>query len=271
MDESTDTYAHNDEASDVDVSELSPAEPDGDGEFRSVRKEHLVGVLESLIFVSDKPLTIAALSKLSQAPSADVRDGVAQISEHYRGRGIELVEVANGYQFRSALANAPFVRDLVGGKPTKLSRAQIETLAIVAYRQPVTRPEVDEIRGVDCGAALKVLLERELIKVIGRKEEPGRPLLYGTTTAFLELFSLKSLRDLPTLKEFTDLTPESRVLFERNMGAPLNEADEDSANVESESDGEGKVEGVDEVEGELTETGSHAPEEPASDEMDTSP
>jgi segregation and condensation protein B len=100
-----------------------------------------------------------------------------------------------------------------------MTRAQVETLAIIAYRQPLTRPEVDEIRGVDSGATMKMLLERELIKILGKKDEPGRPLLYGTTPAFLEFFGLKSLKDLPPLREFTELSEESRRVYEEEMGA----------------------------------------------------
>src|SRR5690606_26780750 len=118
----------------------------------------------------------------------DVVRLLAELSEEYAGRGIELCELAGGYQFRSAAANAPFVREIVEAKPVRLSRAQLETLAIAAYRQPLTRPELEEIRGVDSGSALKVLLERGLVKILGRKDEVGRPLLYGTTPLFLEFF-----------------------------------------------------------------------------------
>jgi segregation and condensation protein B len=102
------------------------------------------------------------------------------------------------------------VRELLQAKPVRLSRAQVETLAIVAYRQPITRPEIDEVRGVDTGSALKILLERDLVRTIGRREEPGRPLLYGTSRFFLEFFGLRSLRDLPMLREYTELSEESQ-------------------------------------------------------------
>ncbi len=105
--------------------------------------------------------------------------------------------------------NAHWVRQLLAGRPVKLSRAQLETLAIIAYRQPITRPEVDEIRGVDSGGTVKALLDRGLIRVLGKKEEPGRPMLYGTTKEFLEFFNLKDLKDLPTLREFYELNEES--------------------------------------------------------------
>ena len=100
-------------------------------------------------------------------------------------------------------------------KPQRLTRAALETLAIVAYRQPVTRPEVEDIRGVDCGAVLKALLERRLIKILGKKEEPGRPILYGTTREFLEFFALKDLASLPTLREFHELSEEHREIVEK--------------------------------------------------------
>ena len=106
----------------------------------------------------------------------------------------------------------------------RLTRAQVETLAIVAYRQPVTRPEVDDIRGVDSGATLKLLLERDLLRILGKKDEPGRPILYGTTTQFLEFFGLKSLKDLPTLREFTELSDESLRVAEAELSEVLPDA-----------------------------------------------
>jgi segregation and condensation protein B len=97
----------------------------------------------------------------------------------------------------------------------------VETLAIIAYRQPITRPEVDDIRGVDSGPVLKLLLERDLVRILGKKDEPGRPLLYGSTTVFLEFFGLRSLKDLPTLEEFTELSEDSRRVVERELGEVL--------------------------------------------------
>jgi segregation and condensation protein B len=105
-------------------------------------------------------------------------------------------------------------------KPQRLTRAALETLAIIAYRQPVTRPEIEEIRGVDCGAVVKALLERKLIKILGKKEEPGRPMLYGTTREFLEFFALKDLASLPTLREFHELSEEHRDIVEKEAPPP---------------------------------------------------
>lgn len=186
---------------------------------RSISEMHLKSVVESLIFASDKPLTPADLAKITKAEGSEIRPLLHELRNEYRSRGIHLEELAGGWQFRSSPANAPFVRELLQAKPIKLSRAQVETLAIVAYRQPVTRPEIDEIRGVDSGAALKLLLERDLLRIMGRKEEAGRPVLYGTSSGFLSFFGLKSLRDLPTLREFTELTAESEAQLVASIAA----------------------------------------------------
>lgn len=175
-------------------------------------------VIESLVFVSDRVITAQQIARIVKTKLAEVRELLEELVGEYSGRGIELVEVAGGYQFRSAPASAPFVRDFVAQRPVRLTRAQVETLALVAYRQPITRPEIDDVRGVDSGSALKVLLERGLLKILGRKDEPGRPLLYGSTPHFLEFFGMKSMQDLPTLREFTDLTDEHRELFKRKTG-----------------------------------------------------
>ena len=195
---------------------------------RSVSEIHLKGILESLIFVSDKPITASELAKVARADLRDVKRLLDEVREEYRPRGVQLDEIAGGWQFRSAAANAPFVRELLQARPVRLTRAQVETLAIIAYRQPITRPEVDDIRGVDSGSAVKVLLERDLIRILGRKEDVGRPVLYGTSGAFLEFFGLKSLRDLPTLREFTELTPESEATLVRELGDEQTEATGDA-------------------------------------------
>ena len=183
--------------------------------------DHLKSILESIIFVADKPISERKLASIARARVLEIRAPLGRLMAEYAGRGIELVQVGGGYQFRSATKNASFVRTYVAPKPVRLSRAQLEALSIVAYRQPVTRPEIDEIRGVDSGSALRILAERSLLKILGRKDEPGRPLLYGTSPDFLEFFGLNSLTDLPTLQEFAELSDESRALFERRMGEPL--------------------------------------------------
>jgi len=187
----------------------------------AVSDKHLETVIESLLFVADHPLPANRVARLARTSTKEAQRIIALLAAHYEGRGIELVEVAGGFQFRSAPSSAPFVRDLVAKKPVRLTRAQIETLSITAYRQPITRPEIDEIRGVDSGSAIKVLVEKSLLKILGRKDEPGRPLLYGTTSYFLEFFGLPSLAELPTLREHAELSDESRQLFERRMGESI--------------------------------------------------
>jgi segregation and condensation protein B len=134
--------------------------------------------------------------------------------------GIVLTEVAGGWQFRTDPDSGEFVRRFLRVKPHRLTRAALETLAIIAYRQPVTRPEIEDVRGVDSGAVVKALLERRLIKILGKKDEIGRPILYGTTREFLEFFALKDLSALPTLREFHELSEEHRTLVDREAPAP---------------------------------------------------
>jgi segregation and condensation protein B len=196
-------------------------EDDADVEIEQARelsRAHLVGLIEALVFASDKPMRAIEIARLASAPVKQVRQLLGEMKETYGGRGFVLDEIAGGWLFRTNVQFAPFVREVTAGRPVRLSRAQVETLAIVAYRQPVTRPEVDDIRGVDSGATLKLLLERDLVRIMGKKDEPGRPILYGTTTEFLAFFGLKSLKDLPTLKEFTELSDESRAVAEAELG-----------------------------------------------------
>lgn len=190
---------------------------------RSITERHLKTVIESLVFVAEKPITVQELTRVARAEAREVRRLLHELREEYQPRGLQLDEIAGAWQFRSSVANAPFVRELLQARPVRLTRAQVETLSIVAYRQPITRPEVDEIRGVDSGSALKVLLERELVRTIGRREEPGRPLLYGTTSHFLEFFGLRALKDLPMLREYTELSPESEATLNERLAEAAGE------------------------------------------------
>lgn len=173
-------------------------------------------VCESLLFVADRPLGEKAIQEITGLKPARIRAAMDAIGGAFRegASGIVLHEVASGWQLRTCSTNRDDVRRMLQVKPHRLTRASLETMSIVAYRQPVTRPEVEEIRGVDCGAILKSLLERGLVQVLGKKEEPGRPLLYGTTRAFLEFFDLKDLASLPTLREFQELSEEHHQIVE---------------------------------------------------------
>ena len=174
--------------------------------------------IEAMLFVSDKPITLKELSKGLQLDKKRTLELLSELRVEYENRGIRIDEVADGYAFRTHPSIAEYVRNFLEQRPVKLSRAQLETLSIVAYRQPITRPEVDDIRGVDCGPVLKGLLERDLVRILGKKDEPGRPMLYGTTPAFLELFGLKSLQELPTLREFAELNEDSKRKYEEEIG-----------------------------------------------------
>jgi segregation and condensation protein B len=168
--------------------------------------------------VSDQPLSVNDIAKAAGRADRKLVKALAdELRQDYGRRGIHLDEVAGGLIFRTNPAYGPFIRDAAAKKPVRMTRAQLETLSIIAYRQPLTRPEVDEVRGVDSGPVMKMLLERDLIKILGKKDEPGRPLLYGTTHAFLEFFGLKALKDLPSLREFTELSDDSRRTFDREM------------------------------------------------------
>ncbi|HEX9306291.1 MAG TPA: SMC-Scp complex subunit ScpB [Anaeromyxobacter sp.] len=174
-------------------------------------------VVETLLFLAERPLALEDMRQATGIEVARVEKALDQISGHHRDgiSGIVLHEVAGGWQLRTSPDNSDFARRFLRVKPQRLTRAALETLAIIAYRQPVTRPEIEEIRGVDCGAVVKALLERRLVKILGKKEEPGRPILYGTTREFLEFFSLKDLASLPTLREFHELSEEHRDIVEK--------------------------------------------------------
>ena len=165
-------------------------------------------IVESILFVADTPLSFDRLATILEEFDRDeIRRAIDAISSdcNAQKRGIELVLVAGGYQFRSRPEYADYIRRLKKVKPVRFSPSALETLAIVAYRQPVTRGEVEYLRGVDSGGILKSLLDRKLIKIIGKKDIPGKPLIYGTTREFMETFNLKDLASLPTLREIEEL------------------------------------------------------------------
>ncbi len=181
--------------------------------------EQLKQLVEALVFASDKPMTLLRLRQLTRISDVKkLETTLAELAADYADRGLVLQQVSGGYQFRTRTEWSGWVQQLIAGRPVRLSRAQLETLAIVAYRQPITRPEIDDIRGVDSSATLKLLIDRELIRILGKKEEVGRPMLYGTTKEFLDFFSLGDLRELPTLREYSELTDESRQVITDRLG-----------------------------------------------------
>ncbi len=169
-------------------------------------------VVEALVFISETPVGIDQIREvLGDVPKKDLQRMIGEMVEDYNRapRGFNLIEVGNGYQFRTRPEYAEWVKKLKKIKPFSLSQPSLETLAIVAYKQPILRTEIEKIRGVDSGGVLRTLLERKLIKILGKKDVPGKPLVYGTSKRFLEMFSLKDLSSLPTLKDLSGLGPPS--------------------------------------------------------------
>ena len=166
-------------------------------------------VIEALLFSTAKPLTVSEIRKVLQGDSAkEIERLVLELKEEYRrqGRSFELVEIAGGWEIATRKEFAPWLARLEQQKKLRqASHSALETLAILAYKQPVTRAEIEELRGVDISAVLSTLLERGFIKITGKKEVPGRPFLYGTTEKFLEHFGLKSLTELPPVGEIKTL------------------------------------------------------------------
>ncbi|HXG52268.1 MAG TPA: SMC-Scp complex subunit ScpB [candidate division Zixibacteria bacterium] len=179
-----------------------------------MEREELKSILESLLFVADGPVTLQRLAEaLDGVDGGAIRAALEELAAELEGgrRGIRLVEVAGGYQLRTPRVNADWVKKFLRGRPARMSRATLETLAIIAYRQPITKAEIEAIRGVDVDGVIATLLERGLIRAIARKDVPGRPFLYGTTQEFLELFNLKDLSQLPALKELEEIAPPEGV------------------------------------------------------------
>ena len=183
-----------------------------------MEEARLKSILESLLFAAGEPVSIARLAAVfDDVPRAALQKTLTAMAAAYaaENRGIAIEEVAGGYQLRTPKEHAAYVRKLLAARPPRLSRPLMETAAIIAYRQPITRPEIEQLRGVDCGGVLETLLEKRLVKIAGRKDAPGRPIIYETTDEFLELFGLKDLEALPDLSEFREI---ERAVEEANTG-----------------------------------------------------
>lgn len=190
--------------------------------------ELLKKIIEGALFASGQPLNIEQLGFLfdeaDRPDSALMRATLESLMQDYAGRGIELKEVASGFRFQVRQETGPWVSRLWEEKPTRYSRALLETLALIAYRQPITRSEIEEIRGVSVSShIIKTLIERDWIRVAGHRDVPGRPALFATTREFLDSFNLKTLAELPSLSEIRDLekiNEELEFLEAQEMGQP---------------------------------------------------
>jgi segregation and condensation protein B len=178
-------------------------------------------IIEALLFASNKAMSVKQLQQifpeLEQPEADDIQSAIEQLIDDYAHRAIELKKVASGYRFQVKADVSPWVGRLFEEKPPKYSRALLETLAIIVYRQPVTRGDIEDIRGVSVSSnIIKTLMEREWVRIVAHKEIPGRPALFGTTKQFLDYFNLSALSELPTLQEMADLSalaePDQQVL-----------------------------------------------------------
>lgn len=185
-------------------------------------------IVEALILASAEPVPAARLADIVPGlKPKQTREIVDELNAEYESgeRAFEIWEVAGGYQLRTRAGYAGWIKQLHTDRPLRLSRAALETLSVIAYKQPVTRAEIEHIRGVDAGAVLRSLLERRLVRVAGHREVPGRPMLYGTTRRFLEVFGLGRLEDLPTLREIEELAPREDGDEPEAAGAPAETAE----------------------------------------------
>ena len=199
-------------AADAEELEESPVEAEDDATeltgSSTLSPAELAAVIEALVFVADEPLTVKTVTEVLKVGSDGVQAAMASLAEEFNARngGLHLREIAGGWQFATRPEHHEYVRAFLKSRPSaKLSLASLETLAVIAYKQPITVPEILEIRGVQSPSAIKTLLDKRLIVAKGRKETVGRPMMYGTSKEFLIQFGLKDLTELPSIEDFEDL------------------------------------------------------------------
>jgi segregation and condensation protein B len=181
-----------------------PMDAEQEPEIPDVDLERAASILESLLLVSSDPLSIDKARQILGDITREQFDEVHRILQAKfpaESSGVLVETVAKGLQFRTNPANQEHIRKLFDVKPPRFSRAALETVAIIAYKQPLTRQEIEQIRGVDCAGSLRTLMERRLVRVVGKKDVPGKPFLFGTSREFMEVFSLGSLSELPSMRE----------------------------------------------------------------------
>jgi segregation and condensation protein B len=177
-------------------------------------------ILESLLFSTETPMRLEKLNEIfPDTQLKDLREIMSELKEDYNtlNRSFAIREVANGFQFYTKTEYSPWIKKFKKIRPGRLSPATLETIAIIAYKQPITRAEIEDVRGVDAGGILRALLEKSLIKIIGKKDVPGKPLIYSTTPKFLTMFGLKGLKDLPTLEDISQVDASILPLFSQKL------------------------------------------------------
>jgi segregation and condensation protein B len=189
------------------------------GVEKAMNKEETKAIIEALIFASEVPLTIDKIKEILKLPKGEIQTLLDELFSEYNStlRGFYLRKVANGYQFRTRSEYSIWIQRLKKVKALRLSQPMMESLAIIAYRQPITRVEIEYIRGVDSEGIIKSLLDKGLINILGRKDVPGRPFLFGTTPKFLEVFGLESLKNLPPIEDIGQLKEGELTLFSVNQ------------------------------------------------------
>lgn len=222
-------------------------------------EEKLKQIIEAALLAAGRPLSLGQLQALfeerEQPEKQQLRQVLNELMEAYQGHGIEVVEVGSGFRIQVRAGLSPWVSRLWAERPPKYSRALLETLALIAYRQPITRGEIEDIRGVSVSSSIvKTLTEREWVRVVGHRDVPGKPALYATTKEFLDYFNLKSLNDLPTLAEIRDLDSINREL-------ELSDPAKSAPGLDGESGGDAETD--DEVIAENAEQLTDEPPEPA--------
>lgn len=200
-------------------------------------------VLETLLFITDHPLSVERISKICETKEEKIKEALDSIQEDYAGKTLQIMRVAGGYQMATRREYAPWVRRLYHNRMTvRLSSAALETLAIIAYKQPITRADIEKIRGVEIIGPLETLIERRLVTPVGRKESVGRPMLYGTTDEFLRQFGLNGLEDLPSLEKFS--AKKEGEGAENTEGSPdAGQREENSRGKKEETAGKGPEDG----------------------------
>ncbi len=180
--------------------------------------EKTAQIVEALLFASPEPLTQKKINSIFDKNPPDLKFVINKINNQYsgQGHGIEILEIAGGFQIRTKSDFDKYIRKLLNNSGhLYFSQAALETLSIISYKQPISKPDIESIRGVDCGGVLKTLLKKSLIMIKGRQDSPGRPLMYKTTNEFLQVFGLKRLSDLPKLKEISEILDEQPALTEQ--------------------------------------------------------
>jgi len=203
-----------------------------------LEQEKLKAIVENILLASDQPVTADDLQKtiMNGTDKATLRSVLEELQAEYRSRNLQIDEVAEGYQLCTRHEYSDWIRKFLKlDKTAKLSQPSLDTLSIIAYKQPLTKQEVEEVRGVDCGGVIKTLLDKKVIGPAGRKKVPGRPIMYRTTRKFLEYFGLKDLSDLPTLEDLqdelsgeADASVQSEMNFDGNLAGQAESEDGDA-------------------------------------------